>query len=231
MDMNVYPNEDPDTAAKKLANEGSWKPISPKSKRKSKGNEDNGQESKPKVYTAYKYSKDIPLAEEIQLGNLNVFLQIIDGNHHISSEINLSEEKNFIIKPHERSEATPILAYSFADKDEIMYFIEQARKETIHSLLSRSKSLWKHFVVAKDNDTITLLALDQTYSYFQHLFSTTHYDMATGSPGSGKGAILLTMKLLGYRVVLASDMSGANLLDIFGSVEPGQVVVAEDEFD
>ena len=39
------------------------------------------------------------------------------------------------------------------------------------------------------------------------------------------------MKALGYRVVLASDMSGANLLDILGSVEPCQVTLAEDEFD
>lgn len=53
----------------------------------------------------------------------------------------------------------------------------------------------------------------------------------TGSPGSGKGAILGTFKLIGYRVVLASDMSGANLLDILGGVEPCQVTIAEDELD
>ena len=55
--------------------------------------------------------------------------------------------------------------------------------------------------------------------------------MITGSPGSGKGAILSTMKALGYRVVLASDMSGPNLLDILGSLEPCQVTIAEDELD
>lgn len=215
---NVYPNDDPDTAAKKVA----------KDLKKEGWRTENKQ--KPKTYTAYKYSKGIPLAEEITLGNRNVFLQIIDGNPVVTAELSLTD-KNIIVKPHERSENTPIIPYSFKDEDEIKYFIEQAKKETIHSLYYKSKSLWNHFVVAKDNDTITLLAVDQTYSHFQDLFSTTHYDMITGSPGSGKGAILATMKLLGYRVVLASDMSGANLLDIFGSVESGQVVLAEDEFD
>jgi hypothetical protein len=225
-----YHGDDPVTAAKKVARdlkeEGWW--VIPKSKSKNKDN--NNNEPKPKTYTAYKYSKDIPLAEEITLGSRNLFLQITNGEPIISPELDLKDQ-NIIIKPHARSENTPVIPYTFKDIDEIKYFIEQAKYETIHSLYSKSKSIWKHFVVAKDNDTITLLAVDQVYSYFQDLFSTTHYDMITGSPGSGKGAILVTMKQLGYRVILASDTSGANLLDMFGSVESGQVVLAEDEFD
>jgi|GEM_PF-960615 len=229
MTFKVYPNDDPDTAAKKIHEDwknAGWYSI-PKSKTKEE--RDGKPKPKPNEHIAYKYSKDIPHAEEIQLGNQNVFLQIIDGEPKISTEIDLSEQKNVVIKPHQRSEITPALPYVF--QDDIRYIIKQAKKETIHSILSKSKSLWKYFVVAKDNDTITLLAIDQVYSYFQDLFATTHYVMVTGSPGSGKGAILGTMKALGYRVVLASDMSGANLLDITGSVEPCQVTIAEDEFD
>ena len=55
--------------------------------------------------------------------------------------------------------------------------------------------------------------------------------MVVGPPDSGKGAILVTFKYLGYRVVLASDMSGANLLDLLGSLEMGQITIAEDELD
>jgi hypothetical protein len=227
MISNVYPNDDPDTAAKKIAEDLKKEGLGVISKRKNKDN-DNG--SKPKTYIAYKYSRDIPLAEEITLGTENKFLQIIDGKPVLSSELDL-RYRNIIVKPHERSENTPIIPYSFKDVEEIIFFIEQSKKETLHSLYFKSKSIWKNFVVAKNNDTINLLAIDQVYSYFHDLFSTTHYDMVTGSPGSGKGAILVTMKLLGYRVVLGSDMSGANLLDIFGSVESGQVVLAEDEFD
>jgi hypothetical protein len=227
MTINVYPNDDPDTAAKKIAKdlkEECWRVI-PKAKIK-----DDNNEPKPKRYTVYKYSKDIPLAEEITLGNKNVFLQIIDDQPITLPEIDLRDQ-NIIIKPHDRNENTPIIPFTFRNLEEIKYFIDQAEKETIHSLYIKSKSLWKCFVVAKDDDTITLLAVDQVYSYFQDLFPTTHYDMVTGSPGSGKNAILVTMKQLGYRVILASDTSGANLLDMFGSVESGQVVLAEDEFD
>jgi hypothetical protein len=39
------------------------------------------------------------------------------------------------------------------------------------------------------------------------------------------------MKALGYRVILASDMNGANLLDTMGFTEPCQVTIAEDELD
>jgi hypothetical protein len=224
-------NDDPDTAAKKIHKD--WKKEGWFSipNNKTKEERDSKPKPKPNEHIAYKYSKDIPLAEEIQLGNQNAFLQIIDGEPKISTEIDLSKQKNIVIKPHQRSEITPALPYVFQDEDDIRSFIKQAKEETIHSILSKSKSLWKYFVVAKDNDTITLLAIDQVYSHFQDLFATTHYVMVTGSPGSGKGAILGTMKALGYRVVLASDMSGANLLDIMGSVEPCQVTIAEDEFD
>jgi hypothetical protein len=47
----------------------------------------------------------------------------------------------------------------------------------------------------------------------------------------GIGAILVTFKLLAYRVIMAGDMSGANLLDLLGGIEPCQLSLAEDEFD
>jgi hypothetical protein len=157
MREQVYPNDNPDTAAKKVAKDlrkEGWRVIKDKIK-------DNNNEPKPRIYTAYKYSKDIPLAEEVTHGKENKFLQIIDGEPVTSSELDFSKERNIIIKPHERSEAGPVIPYIFKDIEEIKYFIEQAKKETLHSLYFKSKSLWKHFVVAKDNDTIILLAVDQ----------------------------------------------------------------------
>jgi len=96
--MKVYPNDDPDTAAKKIHKD---LPFSLAGDNKKK---------KPKEYTAYKYSKDIPLAEEIELEseNQNMFLQIIDGEPVLSEEIKI-QKKNIIIKPNQRSETTPII--------------------------------------------------------------------------------------------------------------------------
>lgn len=45
------------------------------------------------------------------------------------------------------------------------------------------------------------------------------------------GAVLVTFKLLGYRVILAGDMSGVNILDLLGPIERCQITIAEDELD
>jgi hypothetical protein len=57
---------------------------------------------KPIEHVVFKYSKDVPLAEEITLGanGKYVFLQILDGKPVISGLIDQSQEKNIIIKPH-----------------------------------------------------------------------------------------------------------------------------------
>ncbi|MGB0028838.1 MAG: hypothetical protein WBP64_18580 [Nitrososphaeraceae archaeon] len=192
----------------------------------------NQEQINVQEHTVFKYSKDIPLAEEVTLGDLgrNVFLQIIEGKPRISHMIDMSQEKHVIIKPHNQGTASPALPYQFKDVAEIEYFIEQAQKETVDSLFVKHKSIWKQIVVASDDGLIILLASDSVYSYFQDKFATTHYDMFVGGPGSGKGAILNGFRYLGYRVVLASDMSGANILDLLSSVESNQITLAEDEF-
>ncbi|MGA7370226.1 MAG: hypothetical protein WBX01_13955 [Nitrososphaeraceae archaeon] len=123
------------------------------------------------------------------------------------------------------------MAIKFKDLNEIKTYIERARQETIDSIYHKHESLWKKFVVANDEYTIPFLAIDSVYSHFQDLFDTTHYDLIVGPPGSGKGVILITSTLLGYRVVLAADLSGANILDLYGSAERCQIPIAEDEMD
>jgi hypothetical protein len=171
----------------------------------------NQEHIKVEEHIVFKYSKDIPLAEEVTLGDLgrNVFLQITEGKPKISNLIDLSHEKHVIIKPHNQGLASPALPYSFKDVSEIEYFIEKAQNETIDSLFLKHKSIWKHIVVASDDNLIALLAIDSVYSHFQDKFATTHYDLFVGSPGSGKGAILNGFRHLGYRVVLASDRKSA----------------------
>jgi hypothetical protein len=200
-------------------------------------NSNNSQESQPqlqpkaKEYIVFKYSQGIPLAEEITIANANVFLQIVNYKPLISDKVDLTEQgKNIVLKPHEQGAGSPIFPYAFANTEEINLYIKQAQKETIDSLFQKHKSIWKKLVVA-DNEVINLLSIDSLYSHFQDKFSTTHYDLFVGGPGSGKGAILRGFKYLGYRVVAASDMSGANLLDLLSSIEPNQITLAEDELD
>ncbi|MGC1131366.1 MAG: hypothetical protein WA941_00980 [Nitrososphaeraceae archaeon] len=199
------------------------------------GNGRNCQKSKnfTREYALYKYSKDDGLAEEIILDGRLKFLQIIDGEPKVLDEINLGDRKGVIIKPHHNNNVglQATLPFEYSDIDEIRYFIELARRIHIDDLYVLVKSIWTDLVSTDENELITILAADTIVSYFQEQFVTTHYLILTGPPGWGKGAILLTFKLLGYRVVLAGDMSGANLLDILGPIEKCQVCIAEDEFD
>jgi hypothetical protein len=198
-----------------------------------KSEEANQQQNKtsqngPKEFFIHKYSKDIPLSEEISLGNRNVFLQIIDGEPKILDKIDLSKERGLILKPHH---STAIYEYKYDNTEEIKKFIDIAEKIQFNDLYFLVKSIWKDIVVPNEKELIPLLAADTIVSYFQDLFITNHYTILTGPPGRGKGAILLGLKVLAYRVVLAGDMSGANLLDLLGTVERCQVSIAEDEFD
>lgn len=82
---------------------------------------------KPKEYSVYKYSKEIPLAEQIILGNESVILQIIDDKPVISPQLDLSEEQNIVLKPHEHGisgVASPIIPLKFRDTAEIEYFLK-----------------------------------------------------------------------------------------------------------
>ena len=127
--------------------------------------------------------------------------------------------------------ASYITPIKFKDLNEIKHYIEQAKKETIESIFDKHLSLWKRFVASNDEHMITFLAIDSVYSHFQDLFEATHYDLIVGPAGSGKGVILTTFKLLGYRVVLAGDLSGAGIIDLYGSAEKCQITIAEDELD
>jgi len=123
-----------------------------------------------------------------------------------------------------------VIPYSFKDIVEIEYFINIAKQKSIDDLFLMSESIWDKILVAKSSEVITFYAVDTIYSYFQDLFPTTHYDMIVGNPGAGKGAILVSFKLQGYRSVMAAGMSGANLLELLGSVEACQITLLEDEF-
>jgi hypothetical protein len=188
-----------------------------------------------KEYFVYKYNKDILLAEQIILGNKSVFLQISsDGIPITSVGIDLRKEQGILLAPQQdgiNGVASFTLPIKFRDHKEIKDFIELAKRENIDSIFLKHKALWEKFVVATDERTLSFLAIDSAYSWFQDLFETTHFDLIDGPPGSGKGATLITFQLLGYRVVLAADLSGANILDLYGCNGRCQITVAEDELD
>jgi hypothetical protein len=196
-------------------------------KKRGGGNKDK-ENGTVKTYQVYKFSKDIPLAEEIMLGYKNTFLQIINGEPKTKDVLDFSKDRNIILKPHDPVNQI-VIPYSFKDIEEVKYFITLAKEKSIYDLFLMSESLWKQLMIAKHEHVITYFATDTIYSYFQDLFPTTHYTMIIGTPGAGKGAILVSFKLQGYRAVAAAGMTGASLLELLGPVEACQVTVLEDE--
>jgi bifunctional DNA primase/polymerase-like protein len=188
-------------------------------------------EPKPKKNISYKCTNNEELYEEIRLGGKSVFLTLVDGEPKIVEEIDQSDERGIIIGPHSTVGMLPTFSYEFKDTDEIKRFIDLAQNIYIDDLYFLVKSIWSELIATKEPELLVLLSADTIHSYYQEQFVTVHYLRLTGPPGWGKGAILLTFKLLGYRVVLAGDMSGPNLLDILGPIEKCQVTLAEDEFD
>lgn len=181
---------------------------------------------------ARKYSTGIPLAEQIMMAGRSWFLQIIDGKPKLLPFIDLSTEKGVKLLPNQTIGSTsPIIEYEYNDLNEIEYFIDRASRMKIDDLYFLIKSIFKDVIATDEPHLIVLLATDAFMTYFQDLFVTTHYVVFEGPPGWGKGAILTALKLMAYRVVLAGDMSGANLLDLLGSIEKCQVTLCEDEFD
>ncbi len=92
------------------------------------------------------------------------------------------------------------------------------------------KTIINKYVVAEDH-YLTLLAADVIYSYFQDKFGTTHYVICIGDNASGKNAILMTFASLGYRVLLATSVSAANVYTFLGSIDECQGTIAEDEIN
>jgi hypothetical protein len=193
------------------------------------------EKKKAKEYYVYKYNKTMPLAEQVIIGDKSVFLQIDnDMKPVISVRLDLSKDHDIILLPQKdglEGIASYTLPIKFKDLTEIKGFIDVAKRQTIDSIYYQHKKLWKKFVATNDEYTISFLAIDSVYSHFQDLFETTHSDLIDGAPGSGKGATLITFQLLGYRVVLAADLSGANILDLYGSNGRCQITLAEDELD
>ena len=189
--------------------------------------EEANKDSIIKQYNVFKYSTNIPLAEQIKLNEDYVFLQIVDDKPVISYSIDLSISKHIILYPRGQ---TPINDFEYKNEDEINQIIVVAKTKTIDDLYRWSKSIWEKFVVATP-EQIVLLTADSIFTFFQDAFVTTHYTMLVARVGSGKGAILITFTYLGYRVILGGNMSGASILDLLGSLERGQVVIAEDELN
>lgn len=175
-----------------------------------------------KSYKAMKYSGSGPLYESVKLAGLPQFVSFINDKLIFANSI---EEPSRVLKPYEENAPEP---YSFKDESELQSFIDMAKKETLDSLYRKVKRTVQAFNET-DPGYITIIAADVLFSYFQDKIGTCHYLFLHGHTGSGKGSILETFSQLGYRTVLVSNATAANIYRLVGPVERGQVTILIDE--
>jgi hypothetical protein len=189
------------------------------------------KEQELKQVIAYKYSGNgkYKLHESIILNGVPCFIAYDTEKEKTIIKNNI-EEQNRIIRPPSLEEC-PFPAYEFEGEQELDNYIKRANEiESIEELYKSCKNFWTLYV-DQEKEILTMLAADSILSYFQDLFPIIHYSEAVGTNDVGKSSIGYTFEYTGYRVVKGASITGPNYFRIFGTVEPGQCVVIEDEGD
>lgn len=187
---------------------------------------------KKKLVPAFKYSQNgrKNLYEAIILEGKSVFVTYWPASKATICDIKefLPEETRNIVPP--SLEAYPYTPYEFKDKAELENYFRRAENVSRDELFSMAKNRIQKYV-DQDKNIIVILAADSIFTYFQDLYSVTHYLEGIGGNDEGKSSIGFTFEYTGYRVIRGTSISGANYYRVLGNVEPGQCTIIEDEAD
>jgi hypothetical protein len=126
--------------------------------------------------------------------------------------------------------------YGFKSKEEFYQSIESAKEDQtetadlLYTLFKEVKSIWKKYVDA-DDFHISICVADTIFSYLQDKIGLTHYLFFIGNNGSGKSNNLVIFHCLGYRNMMSTDVTAANIYQYLGNLQEGQGTLCEDEAD
>jgi hypothetical protein len=224
--MNIYPNDDPDTAAKKIAKDFHFT-VPEKKKEKGNGNGKNNDKKQP--HYVQKYTEAGFIAEAVIVGGIPYFAVAEANSKNITLEESIPIDDKNEYKPFERT-AYLSEPYKFESGQHFKACVEKARTETRDILYRKVKSVCLKYIDA-DDFHISICAADTIFTYYQDKIGSTHYLFFVGSPGSGKSNNLLVLKYLTYRNFMSTDMTPANIYQFLGSGEECQGTLCEDEAD
>lgn len=207
--MQVYPNDGPDEAAKKLSKE--WFPVP----------EGKGKDNKTSHFVQKHSDGDHLLAESVVIANEAYFAVSETANDktiiRLEKSVPLTSTSEY--KPFEK-EAYLNKPYTFKSREEFEACIENARQQTLDTLYLKVKSIWNKYIDA-DDFHISICAADTIFTYYQDRIGLTHYLFFVGNNSCGKSNNLLILKLLAYRNFMSVDMTAANIYQFLGSDEEG----------
>jgi hypothetical protein len=188
-----------------------------------------------KIEYAHKYSKPLDkqgkkvLHEAVLFTDTDESMFIFYDRETASVKaIPYIEEKQRIVKPLIKEEL--YLPYLYSNLEEInsCHVVRATTISTYDTLYKQALSFVKLFTT-QDKSRQVLIAADVIWSYFQDKFATCHYPSIYAKPGNGKSSIGQTYAATGYRAIVMTDPSAANVFRIFGSLEPGQCTLVLDE--
>lgn len=208
---NVYPNDNPEEAAKKIT--------------QGVVNKKDKDEKPLPEHLTYKYSRPF-LHEAIIFGALPSFIAYDPKADKIFHFDNLKEPGR-ILRPPNR-EDYPYTPYGFADELELADYLRRAKSETIDTLYQKAKTVVKKYT-DQDEYKVNLLAIDIVWSYFQDKFGSTHYIIVTGANEGGKTSIGDTFGSIAYRTCNMTNPTAANIFRMLGMIEAGQCTLTLDE--
>lgn len=188
----------------------------------------NKNEGKKTVYPINKYSQGISLVEAILIDNVPYFLSLTedeDKNPVLYKKIPLTEDMDIV--PPERTEYLS-KEYSFKSEKEVYHYLDLARHETLDSLFKKIKNILGKYI-DMDDDFINILTADVVFTYFQDKLGMTHYILIVGDNNTGKSNILLVFSILGYRAILDTSITPANIYNFGSQLEESQHTIIEDE--
>lgn len=189
------------------------------------------REEKSKEVIAYKYSNNgkHKLHESIVLNGYPCFVVYDTDKDETSIKPNIKEHARTLRPPN--IEECPFPPYEFENEAELNQYFSRAKEiKSVGDLYHISLHFWNIYI-DQDREIVNILAADSILTYFQDLFSVIHYSEAIGGNDVGKSSIGYAMQYTGYRVVKATSITGPNYFRIFGTVEPGQCTIVEDEGD
>ncbi len=83
----------------------------------------------------------------------------------------------------------------------------------VFTLFKKVKSIWKKYIDT-DDFHISICTADTIFTYLQDKIGLTHYLFFIGNNGSGKSNNLVSFTILGYRNMMSTDVTAANIFSI-----------------
>jgi len=183
-----------------------------------------------KTVPTYKYSRNGrgSLYESVVVDGVPLFVSYDPISKKINTCDSVEEQTRVLVPP--QLEEYAYVSYEFKNKEEIQKYADRITNEEISldKLFQKVEPMVSNFN-EQEEYKLSIISQDIILSYFQDRFSTIHYDILVGIPGSGKSSLSDTFGALAYRPVNMTDPTAANLYRLLGTIEPGQCTIILEE--